>query len=1112
MVKHFTYFFLSLFLLPIFLNAQILQENFDAISDIPVNWQKLEETSSSYYGISISSTSYSKPNSVKFYGSGNDTENLVLISPEVDFTTASSYKVSFYLYGGSNNLLEVGTISNPADISTYTMLHECKVVNGYEQNYVEVFVSPDALTHLAFKHQSGTTYLDNVLVEKVLPYDLKLEQLTQEKAILENSSFNYSMIVKNAGTTDASFNLSASSELATTIFDKSMGAEITSIDIPALSQDTIVVKLTTSQIQTQTQLASFDLQAVINEQPERKESIAVDFKIYKPYTEIEEGFEINTLPFGWVTMGEPDGVKFYKSSSNAHSGVCYTQLNASDASEPNRLISPVLKAYEGSYKLSMWLKGSDEVELGVITNMNDWSSYQSLGSVVGEGFSYGFVSLEGITLSSDAHIVFSFVGNSSYAKAVIDDIDIEKEQEYAVDVTGEYLQKSGYTGTSVQFPLFVINKGKKDETFNFDVDSEWDYKFLASDTITEINDVLVPVGERDTVFILVDVPNQGIVNGQSALAQVKVSCKNNVDNFEQLTFKTAGYFYNTYIYEDFEKTKDAPVNWTFFKSGSSAAQVATYGSYEGANCMRIYQSSSATSASYIATSMFKASEQAYSIKFWAEASGLPADFEVGLITDVNDFSTYHKIQTISPTKEYTEYTINNVVLDEASAFVFASEAGGKTVYFDNILISQTSANVDFFPAQASELTNTKPDLFVYFSKPVVNSDNSEFTIDNLPAIIELRKDSKTGEKMPLSYILAEDKQSVKLMIDDPLAAGTYYIIVNDGLNDVDGNSIIATQTSFTILDVVAPKFIEAFPTVKNIQETTFDLSVQSNESGKVYYMIVAHGSAAPTAQEVKEGVAYGDATLVAAENCAIEVATTKVLTVENLQALTRYDVYLTLEDEYSNLQGTVAKLEISTVDLTAPVFSANYPTVDAISKTSFNINLLCAEEATIYYILVADEVTAPVAEQIKNAADYKNVTILKGGNVKVNKEELSIETIDGLSENTAYDVYLTIEDIYGNLQSDVVKFDVLTEMSTGIDVNQVLVEIYPNPASEYIEIHADETIESYTVINVIGKIVKKGIGEGDCQIIDVISLDSGVYFIVVKTLTGKKAVRRIVVK
>ena len=109
-------------------------------------------------------------------------------------------------------------------------------------------------------------------------------------------------------------------------------------------------------------------------------------------------------------------------------------------------------------------------------------------------------------------------------------------------------------------------------------------------------------------------------------------------------------------------------------------------------------------------------------------------------------------------------------------------------------------------------------------------------------------------------------------------------------------------------------------------------------------------------------------------------------------------------------------------------------------------------------------------------------------------------------------IYLTIEDIYGNLQSDVVKFDVLTEMSTGIDVNQVLVEIYPNPASEYIEIHADETIESYTVINVIGKIVKKGIGEGDCQIIDVISLDSGVYFIVVKTLTGKKAVRRIVVK
>jgi hypothetical protein len=1237
-MKKFTFIFLlTCYALTFSLRAQVISENFDASSNIPENWESIVYSTSTYSEIKTStSPKYSAPNSIYLYASYSDpTAYMILASPVADFSQSSSHKLSAYVYGSVGDKIAIGTISDYTDTATYIPIDTLEITTGYKFNYFEKYISPaETNTRVAFRRVKGNVYIDDIIVDPVLPYNVKIETLNKQDAILSGTSFDYLFLIKNTGTNNANYSFSVNAELEYKIYDKDGVTEISSMKIDALSNDTIIVKINSSIIQEGIKQESFILNTQIAENTSIEESLEVNFTTYFPYLEIEEGFETtattttSALPFAWEIKGDESKVILYNVSSNAHSGSGYVQIKAVTGEE-NMIISPAILACDGDYKFTAWLKGSDPIEVGTVTDLNDWTTYKAISNLQGK-FDYTKVEVICPKFDKDSYLVIKFVGTGNYSKVLIDDISLEKYEDYSVDLKSINNNQSGYIASQILYPLNIINNGKLDAKYDISVDCIWDYKILSKDLLTEITDINISVDALDTVYVQMEIPENGILDNQTDHAKVKVTCHDNVSNFEEIELNTTAYFYYSYLNEGFEESNSIPVNWKYYaheakycsvkvKTGSSYA-------YEGQNGISMYQSSSAEYSINLISPIFNASDNNYSISFNAKVTSGEINLKLGTITDPNDTTTFELISNVSLTTDYTLFAFDNVTLTEAKAFAIIHGTASKTVNIDNVVVKQNKTVVTFDPLDGTEFENSKPDMFVYFSKPVLYIDSTELIQNNIAEVIELRKGSESGEVININTVIGDNKQSLKIAPTVNLIPDSYYLILNKKLIDFDGDTINSDKISFKILDLVAPEFTEGFPIVENITKDAFDLKVNSNEDGNAYYILLAKGSVAPDYQQVKAGVDYNSETVIVAGNknilgntteillvegldenteydlyvtiednsgntqenivkldvktldvTAPEFAegfpiienitkdafdlkvnsnedgnayyilvargsvapdyqqvkagvdynsetvivagnknilgnTTEILLVEGLDENTEYDLYVTVEDNSGNTQENVVKLDIKTLDVTAPEFAQDYPQAKNIKETAFDLFVKSNEAGIVYYILIANDAMAPTATEIKNAVNYSVVDIVESGNIGSKTEEEAFVIISGLVHNTEYDLYLTIEDSDGNLQEIISKVDVKTIMSTSIEEFDLNFTVAPNPAKDFININSSEIIKNYTLLNAIGNVVlKNSVKERSVQI-NVSGLNKGLYFLIVKTNLNKESVKRIVIE
>lgn len=147
-------------------------ENFELASppDIPDCWSKTEETTSQFaYINTIDYNSYSAPNCLYIYNSEDMAANLLFVSPPLNEPIGDLW-LNFFAWGYTE--LSIGTISNPADASTYTELTAIALSNTY-LNYQEfnVFFNSYSGTDefIAFKpiYTSGwqDVYIDNIIID-----------------------------------------------------------------------------------------------------------------------------------------------------------------------------------------------------------------------------------------------------------------------------------------------------------------------------------------------------------------------------------------------------------------------------------------------------------------------------------------------------------------------------------------------------------------------------------------------------------------------------------------------------------------------------------------------------------------------------------------------------------------------------------------------------------------------------------------------------------------------------------------------------------------------------------------------------------------------------------
>lgn len=152
------------------------------------------------------------------------------------------------------------------------------------------------------------------------------------------------------------------------------------------------------------------------------------------------------------------------------------------------------------------------------------------------------------------------------------------------------------------------------------------------------------------------------------------------------------------------------------------------------------------------------------------------------------------------------------------------------------------------------------------------------------------------------------------------------------------------------VDQTPPYFIQNYPRLGLIGETTADLLLKTNESGHVFYTVVSNGIA-PTAAQVKAGTdALGN--LLSANlrgSVAMAGNSEEKISLSGLQKSTKYTIYLVTEDQKSNLMQNVKALSLTTS--TPP--SANSYTVSFES----NGGSIVTNQSVLYNTTLKEPVT-----------------------------------------------------------------------------------------------------------------------------------------------------------
>ena len=132
----------------------------------------------------------------------------------------------------------------------------------------------------------------------------------------------------------------------------------------------------------------------------------------------------------------------------------------------------------------------------------------------------------------------------------------------------------------------------------------------------------------------------------------------------------------------------------------------------------------------------------------------------------------------------------------------------------------------------------------------------------------------------------------------------------------------------------------------------------------------------------------------------------------------------------------LALVSAAAADTTPPNFSAGYPSVTAVSGSQFTLNVQSNEAGKAYYYVVADaSPTPPTPAQLEAqyASAYGAVTIFAKGEITLTAADTAYDVnVTGLSENTAYSVFVVAEDDQAtpNLQTAVTDLDVTTADDT----------------------------------------------------------------------------------
>ncbi len=224
-------------------------------------------------------------------------------------------------------------------------------------------------------------------------------------------------------------------------------------------------------------------------------------------------------------------------------------------------------------------------------------------------------------------------------------------------------------------------------------------------------------------------------------------------------------------------------------------------------------------------------------------------------------------------------------------------------------------------------------------------------------------------------------------------------------------------------DTAPPMLTSLVSTSVNSSWSSF--SVNSNEAGKWYYVILPIWAPSPNSSQVRAWTDNAWTTAAFKWNVNL-TAWANIFSVTWLNANTSYVLYFVAEDIASNISSVVSVWFLTsggTWDTTAPTFSLSLSGSASSSWASVSVNM--NEAWTGYYVVLASWSAAPTAAQVKAWTDSSWVVAALKWSINL-ASWANIVPVSGLSPSTGYILYFTAQDASANLSSVVSPLSITT--------------------------------------------------------------------------------------
>ncbi len=340
--------------------------------------------------------------------------------------------------------------------------------------------------------------------------------------------------------------------------------------------------------------------------------------------------------------------------------------------------------------------------------------------------------------------------------------------------------------------------------------------------------------------------------------------------------------------------------------------------------------------------------------------------------------------------------------------------------------------------KADEITPFAANILFSANKPgtirwaLTYNDVEELTLDEI-----LKPTTITRIQQHGTLTVGESGQELKLALAglEANAKFTVSAVLVDDRNDVSR----IKDAVFRTRDNTPPSFVEGYPITVPHSSHRFDIEAMPMKECTIYWAVFPQGAAAPTvyqlrSQDIDGAIIYGER-----EDC--ERNQVYILEAEHpeLKEDVVYDVYVMASDGENVSE--IIKLTGVTKDTTPPEFLNDTPKQDKNDVDYVDVRVRSNEEGLVHYVVCEWDETFPVpvvvdgklmnpvpldSEEARQQVLTGNNALIAGSANVLADEDVLVQ-IDGLEEETPYQVFMLLEDRSGNLSVAVKRVEIKTK-------------------------------------------------------------------------------------